>query len=135
MEYRDSWEMKPAHLPCQSFQRLLTQAFTFMHFHDVMQVCGGLSASLPCLEEVLTGTDGGLGVPAGHTSPPTPHSPADSHLRVPYCCALGLCSKEGCLGWGGVEEIVNTVGILSYGDFEESIDFLKFFFFFIMKVI
>lgn len=97
-----------------------------MHLHDVMQVCGGLSASLPLLEEVLTGTDGVLGVPAGHESPHPDLLPCRLSPEGPILLFLQQRRLLGVVV--GVEEIANTVGILSYGDFEESIEFLKFFF-------
>lgn len=56
---------KPSHLPCQSFQRLLTQPFTFVQHCDTGWVCGSVSASLFSLEEMLPGINGVLGVPAG----------------------------------------------------------------------
>ena len=44
--------------------------------------CVDVSASLPALEGVVTGTDGGVGVSAGF--PPT-----DTHPRAPSCSSLG----------------------------------------------
>ena len=50
-------------------------------------LCGCVSASLPALEGLITGTDGGLGVPVG--------PPADTRHRAHPAFPWG---KERCLG-------------------------------------
>lgn len=86
-------------------------------------LCGCVSASLPALEEVITGTVGGLGVPVG--------PPADTRHRAHPAFPWG---KEGCLGGGlGLFKGKLLIDTLDYGDLEESRKLKKFFF--IMKVV
>lgn len=85
--------------------------------------CVDVSASLPALEEVITGTVGGLGVPVG--------PPADTRHRAHPAFPWG---KEDCLGGGlGLFKGKLLIDTLDYGDLEESRKLKKFFF--IMKVV
>ena len=71
-------EKKQTNLCCQSFQRPPCPALTFMPYRDIIYGC--VSASLPRLEEVLSGVDWGLGF---LQAPPGRYSAEGSNLPFP----------------------------------------------------